>query len=453
MTRRARVLHVVPADQARGAQRYARAVVDLLDAGPDQHRLVSLYDADEVVGVDATLGVSGLRPLRRTGLDPRVVARLRRLLTANPPDLVVAHGSEPLKYLALTLRGQVPLVYYRIGIATSDLLASPLRRSWYQVIGAAVDVVAGVSSETLREVEELFSRPLPTVLIPNGRDPDRWHVGDRSIDTGAPLRLLWVGHLVDYKRPDLFLDVVALLQRRGVEVTATIVGDGPMLEGLRTAGHTDVTFLGRRDDVPELMRDHDLLLVTGDNVNEGMPGVFIEGGLSGLPVITTDVAGATTVIDEGVTGHVCPRGDAPAMADRVAALARDRDVATRMGLAARDRCAAGFTLASSAARWQDLVDGMLGHVTPPRADAIVVATATRRDGDTLLVGSLAPDVAPLLLGGLAAALFEALASSSDQDDAVAVVAATLGAADDDVQSALTRLLPELRARRLLAAPP
>ena len=75
------VLHVLPADQDRGAQVYAGQLRDALAGDPDQrHLVVSLFDAPEAaLRADIRLGVrSGL--LRRVGLDPAAVARLRRAI-------------------------------------------------------------------------------------------------------------------------------------------------------------------------------------------------------------------------------------------------------------------------------------------------------------------------------------------------------------------------------------
>jgi glycosyltransferase involved in cell wall biosynthesis len=47
--------------------------------------------------------------------------------------------------------------------------------------------------------------------------------------------LLFVGHLSPGKRPDWFLGVVRSLRAEGVPVTATMVGDGPMMPPLRRA--------------------------------------------------------------------------------------------------------------------------------------------------------------------------------------------------------------------------
>ncbi len=50
------------------------------------------------------------------GFDPRLVVRLRAALDRLDPAVVVAHGSEPLKYLVPAMIGhRRPLVYYAIG--------------------------------------------------------------------------------------------------------------------------------------------------------------------------------------------------------------------------------------------------------------------------------------------------------------------------------------------------
>ena len=63
-----------------------------------------------------------------------------------------------------------------------------------------------------------------------------------------------------------------------------MVGDGPLATTLipLAAAH-GVELLGRRSDVPELLRQSDVFVFTSLPTGEGMPGVLIEAGLSGLP--------------------------------------------------------------------------------------------------------------------------------------------------------------------------
>ena len=62
------VLHVLPYDLARGAQRYARALVDALNTEDESHQILTLFRADPVllrpdVELDVPRGM-----LRRLGL-------------------------------------------------------------------------------------------------------------------------------------------------------------------------------------------------------------------------------------------------------------------------------------------------------------------------------------------------------------------------------------------------
>ena len=68
----------------------------------------------------------------------------------------------------------------------------------------------------------------------------------------------------------------------------------------RLATGLPIEVLGRRSDVPEILSQADVFLFTSLEEGEGMPGVLIEAGFAGLPVVTTEVPGARTVIEDGV---------------------------------------------------------------------------------------------------------------------------------------------------------
>ena len=125
--RRRLVIHVLPSDVARGAQVFARDLRAVLDSGSDEHRILTLFRTPAaVLGADSSLGVPpGI--FRSLGFDPRVVSRLRRTLGTLRPDVIVAHGGEPLKYLAFVGRGTTPLVYYAIGTTSEAARHGPRR--------------------------------------------------------------------------------------------------------------------------------------------------------------------------------------------------------------------------------------------------------------------------------------------------------------------------------------
>jgi glycosyltransferase involved in cell wall biosynthesis len=348
------VLHVLPIDLFRGAQTYARDLRMRLDDDDTRHRTLTLFYAPEgALQPDESLGVrSGL--LRRTGIDPRALSALRRSVRAQRPDIVVAHGGEPLKYAALAGVDPRRLVYYKIGIEHGRLTGG--RRRLHQWILGRAGAVAAVSEGAASEARALGVPAERVRVIPNGRDPSAY--APHAAHAGPP-RLVWIGHFDASKRPERFVDLVRELRQRGVAVGASMAGEGALLEPLRSAaGLAGVELLGTVDDVPALLATSDLLVFTGAPP-EGMPGVLIEAGLASLPVVTTAVPGADDVIEHGATGCVVPVDDFDGLVDATQTLLDDADRRARFAVAARERCAAKFSLDASAAKWRALFDEIL----------------------------------------------------------------------------------------------
>jgi len=298
--------------------------------------------------------------LRTAGFDPRVAFRLRHVLRSIRPNVIVAHGGEPLKYCFFAAPHKSALIYYKIGSARA-LLGNWIRRAFHRVQVSRADLVAGVSPEMVEEARILLKVPsLKTVYIPNGRDPSNF---------GAPLRedlgsdsvtYVFVGQLTRTKRPEVFVDLIAALQRRGVDARGIMVGDGPLMESLKAGNHAGVEFLGRRDDVPAILARTDVFVFTSVAEGEGMPGVVIEAGFAGLPVVATRVPGLSTVVDDGVTGFLVDVDDFAGMVESADLLARDIALRHRMGQAARLRCEREFSLDVSLSMWESILGRWLG---------------------------------------------------------------------------------------------
>lgn len=356
------VLHVLPVDLARGAQVYARQLCDALGGIQGGHRLVVLFAGDRVAAhADDELGVPpGV--LKRFGYDPRAAVRLWRLVRTHRPQIVVAHGLEPLKYLLpLAWHPRPRLVVYAIGTVHPKAHRGPSR--WlYRILLAVPAAVAAVSQEVAQECGARFHVPAAKVhVVHNGRP---WNTQRRTAGrSSAHPVVAFVGHLNEGKRPGLFIEAVRLLRDRGVEVDAWLAGDGPLAEALSgVAAAAGVRLLGRREDVPTLLAGSDLFLFTSAPSGEGMPGVLIEAGLAGLPVVATDVPGAATVVQHGVTGFVTPVDDVDALVECAQTLLADPTLRSRMGAAGARRCTELFSLEASARAWAELLSDVAPSV-------------------------------------------------------------------------------------------
>jgi glycosyltransferase involved in cell wall biosynthesis len=356
------VVHVIPSPRGRGAQRAARILVDRLNEQADvRHRLLGLFDGPPEVALDLAVGhPGGSRPAE--GFDPRLALRLRRTLARLAPAAVVAHGGDSMKYAVAAVVGTgCPLVYCVIGTYAGRPAAA---HEWmWRRFMARADLVVAVGDEVLEECIGRFGvAPQRAVRIANGRDSSRFHPRSGPPESGPPT-LIFVGALTQQKQPHRFVEVVKRLRAEGRALRALMVGDGPLAPSLAApAEDCGIALLGARPDVPQLLRDADVFVFTSLPAGEGMPGVLIEAGLSGLPVVSTPVPGATSVLCQGATGLIVD-DSVSAIAAAVGDLLDHPDRRAAMGASARTRCASEFDLALMARRWHAALRPMVQDQT------------------------------------------------------------------------------------------
>ena len=180
---------------------------------------------------------------------------------------------------------------------------------------------------------------------------------------GSPLELLCVGRLVPEKGQSVLLHAIARARTDGVAVRATIVGGGPDATRLRELAQRlnlvdAVRFTGPlgQDDLPGIFALSDAFCLP--SFAEGVPVVLMEAMASGLPVVTTPIAGIPELVDHGVSGFLVRPGRSEELAAALGALAADPARRAAMGRAGRAKVAAEFDAASCGRRVADLLAGV-----------------------------------------------------------------------------------------------
>jgi glycosyltransferase involved in cell wall biosynthesis len=115
------------------------------------------------------------------------------------------------------------------------------------------------------------------------------------------------------KRHDLFVATASYLAKRIPKSNFVIAGGGRQKESLQRlileSGLQDrVALLGERDDVYDVLRAMDILLICSDH--EGIPMVMLEAMALGVTVVSRRVGGIPEVIRDGVSGILVP-SDSP----------------------------------------------------------------------------------------------------------------------------------------------
>ena len=174
-----------------------------------------------------------------------------------------------------------------------------------------------------------------------------------------------VAGLRPIKNHRLFLDMARLVLAEIPETRFLLAGEGEMRPTLeRYARELEISgrvmFLGGRSDIPDVLAATDVSVLTSHS--EGLPNALLESMAVGIPVVTTDYAGARELVTDGAEGFIVPRGDAAALADRVLRLLREERLRESMGGNGARTVAGRFSMDAMAASFLSAYDACMARV-------------------------------------------------------------------------------------------
>ncbi|MFC1573930.1 glycosyltransferase family 4 protein [Candidatus Latescibacterota bacterium] len=148
----------------------------------------------------------------------------------------------------------------------------------------------------------------------------------------------FVGNASPRKGLQYLIDAFGMLREKYDDIVLVAAGvsaeelkDFTISEGLGQR----IIPIGFRKDVNNCMAAFDIYVFAG-LVNEGLAGTLREAAAMGLPIITTDVAGNSELIQNHHSGLVVPPYDVQSLAEAIEYLLDNNDKAAEFGRAARD---------------------------------------------------------------------------------------------------------------------
>ncbi len=124
-----------------------------------------------------------------------------------------------------------------------------------------------------------------------------------------------------------------------------LLGDGPERAAvhrlvLKLGLERQVTFMGKQEQVIELLSLGDLFLLPSEQESFGLAA--LEAMACEVPVVAYNVGGLPEVVVEGSTGYLVPLGDVDAMAERSLRLLGNPDLQRELAIGARQRVKSTF---------------------------------------------------------------------------------------------------------------
>lgn len=334
-----------------------------------------LEDAPEVEPLAeraAGLGVPVRRvpPLPLGLVGARRVPGLVRLLRRERPAVFHAHMSSPVACkwgLAAAVLARVPAVVGTVQVGAYEPDRSS--RSQLRALARRVDRYLAVSREIAGElVEDLGWRAEKVEVLYNAVDVERAAVpaplGLRAQLGGSETRPLVVtpARLNAQKGHDTLLEAVAAVP----EALFLLAGDGPERERLEARAaelgiEGRVRFLGRREDVPQLLAACDVFALP--SLYEGSSLAVLEAMAARITVVSSAIGGTEELIEDGRSGLLVPPGDAPALAAALRRVLGDPQLREALATRARERVDAGLRREQNAERVAAVYRELLGEGT------------------------------------------------------------------------------------------
>jgi glycosyltransferase involved in cell wall biosynthesis len=363
-----RVLTLIDSLAIGGAEQSLAAITPHLVARGVEMDVAAFVDR---IGVQDELLAGGAR-VHQYGDDRgrlRALVGAVRLIRSLEPDLVhtTLFTSDVVGRIAAALT-RTPVVSSFVTEAYGpEHLDNPEYRRWKVRAAQVTDAVTArlvrrfhaVSSATAFAMAERLRISLDDIdVISRGRDPET--LGTRSVERRTAVRRgLGVGEDVP-----LVLAAARHHHMKGLDVLAAafpkVIASIPdaqlVIAGRRGPATADIeriiadgeaeaaiSLLGYRADVPDLMCAADVFAMPSRA--EGSPGVVLEAMALGVPTVASDIASVVELAgSDPRTVSLAAVGCAEELAGRIIELIEDRALAASLGVAARERFFANYTM-------------------------------------------------------------------------------------------------------------
>lgn len=321
-------------------------------------------------------------PMDRRSLNPlaelALLWHLARLFRLEQPDLVHGFTIKCAVYgsLAARLAGVPARVNAVAGMGyvfiSNDIKARVLRPLVRTLLRLALNgkgarlVLQNPDDIDLFRQAGLVDDDKVRLIMGSGVDCSRFKPGSGAAE-GQPLRVLLAARLLWDKGLAEFIEGARQLKAEGRHLHFLLAGTpdagnpASVPEATVRQWHDEgiIEWLGHVDDMPGLLASVDIMVLP--SYREGLPKTLIEAAACALPLVTTDVPGCREVVTDNVDGLLVPVKDATALANAIARLHDNPELAQRLGKAAQQKALTEFdekiVIAKTLAVYRELLPG------------------------------------------------------------------------------------------------
>ena len=204
-------------------------------------------------------------------------------------------------------------------------------------------------------------------VIHCGIDPDLFNLVSHQ---GQARQLLFIGRLASVKGLPILLESLAQLKPNYPDLCLTVIGDGPEKDYLQQMVkelniENQVKFVGyqSQESVRNYLQQTEIFVLS--SFAEGLPVVLMEAMAAGVPVIATQIAGVSELVDNGVNGYLVPPGNVAALTEKIEKLIVSPELRTQFSLQGRKKVEQEFNINDEVKRLSLIIRNSLQREKTP----------------------------------------------------------------------------------------
>jgi glycosyltransferase involved in cell wall biosynthesis len=331
---RKKVLHIATALSWRGGEQQLAYLVEELQSEVDQVVLCSKDSELEKYCRDK--GIDFIAQKKRGGFDLAYAKKIKTLCKELTIDLCHMHDAHAHTFaiIAAVMGNKTPLVLSRrVDFPIKQKFTSKFKYNHPAIkkILCVSEMIKKITAPGIKEKSKLHT-------VYSGVDLGKFSSRTNKLreELGINENIPLVGNtsaLADHKDYFTFLDVAEKVVKAKPEVQFVIMGDGPMREEIKAYAASkklldNLTFTGYRNDIPEVLSDLDVFLITSKT--EGLGTSIIDAFACEVPVVATAAGGIPELVEDRKTGLLCPVKDSSEISKAVLELIEDTDLAKQL---------------------------------------------------------------------------------------------------------------------------
>lgn len=260
-------------------------------------------------------------------IDIKSARRIANYCREHSVDIIHAHNGRDY-WIAVLAK----CFYPKLKVIITRHILSPLKETLlHRWLYKKIDRVIAVSQAVKSRISVFPSEKI--TVIHNGIDINVFYAAKpgmlrKELNLSPATKIVgMVGRVHPSKGHATFLESIPAIVSRYPDAVFVIVGDGEYVAQLKKM-NAPVHFLGKRNNIPEVMKDLDVFVMA--SLNEPFGLVTVEALAAGAVVVAANSGGTAEIIVDGESGLLIPPGDPAKLAEALIKILSDGQLSTNL---------------------------------------------------------------------------------------------------------------------------